>query len=315
MSQIEIITAGIHSTIQDLGRFGFRRIGVPVSGAMDAFAYQAANVLVGNDVKAAEIEFAGAGLQVVCDKDAVVAVTGGGYGLVIAGRSYPGWMSIWVRAGEPIEVVKQEAGVWGYFAVAGGLRIDSVLGSCSTYLNSGFGGYLGRCIKDGDQIWVNIQNEVVKNGGGRFLPAASRPRYNQQANIHFISGMQSHLFSLQMKQLFQASHYVVSSVSSRMGYRMSGSEIYLDSRVEILSEGVVPGCIQIPSDGQPIVLLSDCQTMGGYPKIGCVISADLPVFSQLVPESGQALFQEINFEQAIAAIQQQRRWLLYDLEE
>ena len=269
--EVSVIRAGMLTTVQDLGRAGHRAAGVPLCGAMDAFALRVANMLVGNPENTAAIEFTLAGPELVFEKDALVAVCGGDFGAL------PPWQPAMVRAGEPVRFSHARSGCRGYLALAGGLRIAPVLGSCSTFVRGGFGGWKGRALRDGDVLDAEESERRISGTwrvDGRLLPP-----YSAAPEVRVVAAAQTDEFGGE----FLSAEFEVSAQSDRMGVRLKARALARRTTDGVPSATVVPGTIQVPPDGQPIVLMADAQTIGGYPQIAHVISVDLPLVAQLCP--------------------------------
>jgi len=269
--EVSVIRAGMLTTVQDLGRSGHRAAGVPLSGAMDSFALRVANLLVGNPENTPGIEFTLAGPELLFAEDALVAVGGGNFGTL------PPWQPALVRSGERVKLGGARRGCRGYLAVAGGFRITPVLGSCSTFLRGGFGGWKGRAFRDGDVL--EAAGSPRRIAGKWRIDERILPPYSAAPEVRVVSGAQADEFG---DGLF-STEFEVSSQSDRMGVRLKGSGLARRMTREAASATVVPGTIQVPPDGQPIVLMADAQTIGGYPQIAHVISVDLPLVAQLRP--------------------------------
>ena len=270
--------SGPFTTIQDKGRFGWVHMGVPVSGAMDDFAYTCANLLVGNrkDLPALEITLSGPELEALDTVD--IAVTGADMTLTVNGEPAPRWQTIRVRKGDRIAAGMAESGCRAYLAATGGIRVPSVMGSCSTYAGANLGGLDGRSLREGD---------ILERGEGELLRTPRRmpwfPLYSPEIHIRAIPGPQDELFSDSMG-LFFKSEFTVTDRANRMGYRMEGPVIERDAGApkSIISEASFPGNIQVPPDGHPIILMLE-QTVGGYTKIATVITPDLFRVAQAKP--------------------------------
>ena len=269
--EVNVIRAGMLTTVQDLGRTWHRAAGVPVCGAMDPFALRVANLLVGNPENAAAIEFTLAGPEIVFEKDALVAVCGGDFGAL------PTWQPAMIRAGEPLRFFHARRGCRGYLAVAGGLRITPVLGSCSTFVRGGFGGWKGRALRDGDVLEAGDAERRIS--GTWRVDDRILPEYAPAPEVRVVAGSQADEFGGE----FFSTEFEVSSQSDRMGVRLKGGALERRTTEGVPSATVVPGTVQVPPDGQPIVLMADAQTIGGYPQIAHVISVDLPLVAQLRP--------------------------------
>lgn len=291
---------GFLTTVQDLGRQGCERYGVPVSGAMDRLALMAANALVGNPLEAAGLEFALSGpVFRLSGAGGLVAAGGRGFNLRIGGQPIPLWMAAWVRAGETISLQAAGSG-WGYLAVGGGINVPQVMGSRSTYLRGGFGGLNGRSLQAGDIL------ELGPGGAydlaGQELPDGLLPAYSDHPLLDVILGPQMQAFSKAALAAFLGGEYALTAACDRMGYRLAGPKLahLLKGGADVLSEGIPLGAVQVPGDGQPIVLMADRQTAGGYAKIGVVSSASLPLLAQCPPGAGSVRFRAVSVEEAQA---------------
>ncbi len=273
---------GPQTTLQDLGRSEYQRFGVPVSGPMDEVALQAANLLVGNPPAAAGLEFALRGPELLADSDCLVAVCGADSWLSVDRRKLPGWMGVRVRAGQKIQAVLGQNGAWGYLAVSGGLAAPPVLGSASTYLRGGFGGLDGRALQEGDWLASRSEGRFAGQYAGSRLREMGWLTVSQDIEVGVVPGPQEEWFGEAGLAVFFNSQFCILTESDRMGYRLEGVEVPR-RKGEMLSEGMVMGSIQVPPSGQPIVMMADRPTTGGYPKIGTVMRADLPRLAQLRP--------------------------------
>jgi antagonist of KipI len=295
---LETLDVGGLATLQDSGRTGWRRFGVPASGPMDLFAFRAANALAGNPPGSAVIE-AGLGDAVFQAKqDCILAIAGAGYRLSIYIWELPLWSSYFVRAGRNIHLSKTEGGLWAYLAIAGGFQSEPVLGSRSTYLRGQFGGVEGRPLEPGDILRTGPLPRLSPELAARTLPEAARPKYSDHPTIDVIMGPQTDFFTDAVVEAFLSGEYSISLTSDRMGYRLEGPPLRRQDEVELISEGMSFGAIQVPSGGQPIVMMADCPTTGGYPKIGTVASAHLPLLAQCVPGKSRVRFRAATVEGA-----------------
>jgi len=282
---LTVLEGGLLTTVQDLGRWGYQRYGVPVAGAMDACALQAANRLVGNEPGEAALEITVAGPTLQASDNCLVAVTGGDLGPRVNGRPLPMWLAVFVRRGSVIDFAGRRSGARAYLAVAGGIAVPPVLGSRATYLSGGFGGYQGRALRAGDVLPLGHAPADLLALAGQGLPPEARPVYAEAPTVHAIPGPQDDYFTTEALATFFASEYVVSATADRMGYRLQGPRLAHRGPAEIISTGMVTGAVQVPADGQPIVLMADHQTSGGYPVIATVVSADIPLLAQCLPGS------------------------------
>lgn len=280
--------AGPLTTVQDLGRTGYERYGVPVSGALDELALRAANALVGNAPDAAGLEIP-ATVALTASADALMAVCGAGeLNVRVNGRSRPAWTALFARERQTIEV-NAAPGRWAYLAVSGGIEAPLVLGSRATYLRGGFGGWEGRALQSGDRLPIGPATVSPASAAGRTIPAAQRPPYSEHLAVEVILGPQLGHFSHAALETFLSAEFSISAEADRMGYRLSGPSI-APTQADILSEGMPLGAVQVPASGQPIVMLADRPTTGGYPKIATVIRADVPLLAQCPPGAGRVQF-------------------------
>ncbi|MCE5209485.1 MAG: biotin-dependent carboxyltransferase family protein [Chloroflexi bacterium] len=305
-----IHSAGFLTSIQDAGRFGYEKYGIPCSGPMDRFALYAANLLVGNSWDAAGLEFCISGPALVMGDDCLIAAAGSGFSLVVNGRPMPFWMSIFARRGDYLEFSRSGDGNWGYLAVSSGIALPLLMGSRSTYLKGKIGGLQGTILKNGDILPLFPQPDSIYPLAGRCVLPESRPVYQTQPTIHVIPGPQDERFTSTGLDTFYNSLYHISSTSDRMGYRLDGPQVEHTSGADMLSDGMAFGSIQVPANGQPIVMMSEHPTTGGYTKIATVISADLPVLAQCVPGVDSVRFAPVTIEIA----QQRYRRLINNLE-
>ncbi len=300
---IEIISPGFLTTIQDLGRQGYQRLGVPVSGAMDSFALGAANALVGNPADAAVLEMTLVGPSILFRSAALIAITGGNLHPILyapdLGRwDVPLWTALYVRPGSVLEFGERQMGCRTCVAVAGGIATPPIMGSRSTYLAGEFGGYEGRALKSGDVLSVNPPRGHPSNLAGRWLPEAGIPNYSDSPTVRVILGPQDDYFDSHSVHLFLSQEYQVGLLSDRMGLRLQGPSLQHTGAKEIISSGIALGAIQVPPDGQPIILMADRQTAGGYPVIATVIRADIPLLAQCVPGQSRVRFRAVTLDEA-----------------
>lgn len=271
---LTVVSAGAYASIQDRGRIGFRRIGVPWSGALDPNLLAIANALAGNPVNHPAIECFDGGQQFRADQGPVRVAIAGDARLEISGpdgtRAADAWRSHVLEAGESLRIGRMDAGRIVMLAVAG-LAIPEAMNSTSTYVRAGLGGWQGRPLSHGDSLPVDTPGPA---------PARSLPEPLQYGDspIRLVLGPQHDHFTRSALDTFLAQTYTISTAADRMGIRLDGAPIDHDPGRghEIVSDAIVPGAIQVPGNGLPIVLLADAQTAGGYPKIATVITADLP---------------------------------------
>jgi biotin-dependent carboxylase-like uncharacterized protein len=283
---------GMLTLIQDEGRFGAHRLGLSTGGPADPLAFHWANRLCGNKLGVSALEVSVGGLVLEANVATRIAVCGAHMPLTINHRAKSLWRSHQVKPGDRIELGFANEGVRAYFSVAGGFDIPTIFGSASTVVRESMGGLNGGKLQSGDVL------PCKENLNGRcfMLPRAYRPLYGHHAMLRVIPGYQQHSFSRQQQRRFFSHEYFVSAYSDRMGCRLEGAAISVDID-GILSEGICHGAIQIPPDGQPIVLMNDRQTIGGYPKLGSVLSLDVAQLAQLKPGS-KVSFELITVEEA-----------------
>ena len=306
---LEVLEWGMLTTVQDLGWCGHQRYGVPVAGAMDPFALQVANALVGNSLGEAALELTIVGPILRVTESCLIAVTGADLGLRVNGRPLPSWMAVFVRRGWIIGFGERKRGCRAYLAVAGGIDVPLIMGSKSTYLRGGFGGFQGRALREGDLIPVGQTASHLPSLAGQEFPPDRIPDYSDTPEVHVVLGPQDDYFTEEGIKAFLSSGYKVSPISDRMGYRLQGAEIVHQGQTDIISDGIVLGAVQVPADKQPIVLMADRQTTGGYPKIATVISADIPLLAQCVPGASTVTFKAIAVEEAQARYREMMRFL------
>jgi antagonist of KipI len=306
---LEVLEGGMLTTVQDLGRYGYERYGVPVAGAMDQFALQAANLLVGNPPDMAALEITIAGPTLRATEQCLIAVTGADLSLQVNKWEMPPWMAVFVRRGWVIEFSDRRSGCRAYLAVAGGIDVAPVTGSRSTYLSGGFGGFDGRPLRQGDLIPLGEVSFHLPSLASRSFPLNLIPNYSDVPEIHAVLGPQDDYFADEGIAAFLSGEYQVSPTSDRMGYRLQGPEIAHKERADIISDGIALGSVQVPADRQPIVMMADHQTTGGYPKIATVISADMSLLAQCMPGTSTVTFEAITVEEAQARYREMMRAL------
>lgn len=299
MSGLKLLAAGPLALVQDpLGRIGYQRFGVPVSGALDSTSLRVANLVVGNADTAAGLEvfYKGPVLEVGADSARIAVVgaslvvrSGDGERRIASGRS------VQVRRGERIEMGACEGGLVAYLAVEGGIAAEPFLGSRATYLRAGFGGLDGKAVRKGDVL--PLARESVAERAER-----QAPKWDLSApgRVRVVPGPQDDWFTARGMRTLLKTAWTVSRQSDRMGVRLDGPAIEHAKGYNIVSDGIAPGAIQVPGNGLPIVLLADRQTTGGYPKIATVASADLPAFGRLAP-GATIRFEAVTVEKAEAA--------------
>jgi biotin-dependent carboxylase-like uncharacterized protein len=288
----KVLFPGAFTTIQDLGRFGYQAFGVPVSGCLDRYAHTAANILVGNPDTAATLEMTILGPRLEVLRSCRIAIAGGDLQPVLNGSPLPQWCSVEVSAGDLLSFKGVKTGCRAYLAVEGGFDVPLMMGSRSTYPRGGIGGIDGRPLQAGDILRAADGRATA----GKAVPEAFIPPYPRDITCRVIPGPQSDFF--ENVETFYASPYEVTAKADRMGYRLKGPVLTFKPSApkSIISEAIVPGTIQIPADGQPIVLMGE-QTVGGYAKIGVVTTPDRWRLAQLRP-GDKVRFERIDIETA-----------------
>lgn len=307
---IEVIRCGAFTSIQDLGRFGLRHIGVSQAGVLDPIATQQANLLLGNEPGAAVIELIVGPLQLAFHQDCTVVVSGVDFAATIStGRAAEQHQAL--RPGHPVAIkagmqitLHRPAipGTRAYVAVSGGIDVPLVLGSRSTDMKSGFGGFYGRALQSDDALPVGRFSSPPKN-----IPYGIRPLAPSHV-LRALPGPDYDSFTPEAHQRFWMQPWGISHQSNRMGMRLNGQTLALNKPLSLLSAGVLPGDVQVPPDGLPIVLANDAQTIGGYPRIASVIQADLWQLAHMPPLTS-VYFEPVTHTVAAQARERQARYL------
>lgn len=305
MDAFRVISPGSFTTVQDRGRYSFIDRGVPPSGVLDPYAYRMANLLVGNPVDAAvlEITVMGPALEVLGEAD--VALTGAHMAVTVNQTAAPMWQTIRLGKGDVIRIRQAKSGCRSYLAVTGGIHVPPVMGSRATCVKARIGGVEGRVLRK-DDVLARLPAEPLARP--RTLPADLIPSYLPEIVLRAIAGPQEEVFASGLETFF-GGVYEVTSEADRMGYRLQGPPVHHDEGFpqSIISEPTVPGNVQLPADGQPIILLVE-QTTGGYTKIATVISTDLSKIAQAVP-GNRVRFQRVTLEEAHGFYREQARLL------
>ena len=303
-----VLRPGLLTTVQDLGRPGMQRYGVVVGGAMDTLSLRIANLLVGNDENSAGLEMTLLGSALQFEQDAVVALCGGEFSATLGEQPLPLARPVFVRKGSVLTCGPASAGCRGYLAVAGGINVPVLLGSRSTYLPGRIGGFQGRSLQTGDVIPLGEVPHSLKSfpnvpwRAGSLIPRCD----HQAATLRLLPASEHDWLTPRSRQQLFAGEYEVTPQSDRMGYRLSGSRLELETPRELLSTAVCPGVLEVPAGGQPILFMADCVTTGGYPKVGCVASVDLPRAAQLRP-GDKLRFAPISLAEAQSLLHERER--------
>jgi len=300
---LRVVQPGILSLLQDSGRKGRHRLGLTSGGPLDGTAFAWCNRLLQNPAGATAVEISLGGLKLEAAVDTSICLAGAPMPLAIDGQPQPGWEVLPVREGQRIDVGFTERGCRAYLGVAGGFHILPAFGSSATVVREGVGGLDGGPLRAGDTLPCSAGTRPRQF----YLPEAHRPRYHNRATLRLVPGYQASSFSRLQKRRLLSHSYRVSGQCDRMGYRLEGLPIHCDLD-GILSEGICMGAVQVPPDGQPIVLLNDRQTIGGYPKIGSALSLDCAQLAQLTP-GGSVHFAAISQHAARRALHLARTYL------
>jgi antagonist of KipI len=294
LAVVEVLEAGVLTTVQDGGRAGYRRVGVSGAGPMDARAHAAANRAVGNAAGAAALECTVVGPTLAFLAPLRFAVAGADLGAVLERADLGSWpvppgAGVLARPGNVLRFTGARRGTRAYVALQGGIEVPLVLGSRATDLASGFGGLAGRALVASDRL-------AVCAARARDLRESRPEMATRSATVRVVLGPQAEHFDARGLSSFLDGTWRVSATSDRVGCRLEGDALRHAGPAEILSDGMVPGSIQVPPDGRPIVMMADGPTTGGYPKIATVVSADLPLLGQLVPGEGEVRFEAVRIE-------------------
>jgi antagonist of KipI len=308
MSLIEVRAPGLLTTVQDLGREGFGSMGVSPSGAADAVALRVGNRLAGNAQGLAGLEMTLLGGTFFFREAAVAALTGSDFAPALDNRRVETWSSVEIRAGQTLQLGPTRAGARCYLCVRGGIDVKLFLGSASTHLLSGIGGFEGRALRKGDVLKVGRAIEAFRTFRKRNLARRALEKLAPRKVLRVTAGPQSDWFSKEEQKMFYAGTYRVTEESNRMGLRLEGAAIASASGGEMISEGVSLGAVQITASGLPIILFVEQQTTGGYPKIANVISADMSSLGQLRPRD-EIRFELVKMETARALLAEREELL------
>ena len=296
METIEVVEGGLFTSVQDLGRYGYQRYGVPVSGAMDPYSLRLANILLGNPEGAAALEITLVGPKLKFLANTTIALGGADLAPRLNGSPVPPWQSFRVAKGSLLTFDGPRSGVKSYLAVPGGIDVPVVMGSRSTYSQGSLGGHEGRSLKPGDRISV-LRKDAGSYPNSATIPRSLVPGREHDFRIRVVMGPQADAFTPEGIAVFFSSTYTVSQKSNRIGYRLQGPAVDHLKSADIISDGVTFGAVQITGDGLPVVLMADRGTTGGYTKIGAVISVDIGELAQTLP-GDHITFQAVSVEEA-----------------
>jgi antagonist of KipI len=306
-SAIRVIKPGMLTTIQDAGRWGFQALGVPVAGPMDPVSHRLANALVGNVREAAALEITLLGPELEFEDERLAAVAGAEFELTLDGRQVPYSAPFIVSAGSRLRFGERRRGARAYLAISSGIAVPPLLGSRSTHLVSAMGGVGGRALTAGDRLPLGDPQRVEGTALAPQPAAVALP--DRHARIRVMPGPQREHFTNDVLEVLQSAPYTIGQNSDRMGFRLEGPCLAHARGADIISDATPLGALQVPASGQPILLMADRQTTGGYAKIATVISADIAVAGQLGP-SDTIEFAVCTLLEAMAALIAQERTLM-----
>ena len=308
MSAVIVLKPGLLTTIQDRGRWGWQAQGVPVAGPMDPCSHRLANALAGNDPGAATLEVTLIGPELEFEDERVVAVAGAEFEMTVDARGVPANSAFVVASGSRLRFGARTRGSRAYVAVAGGIAVPIVLGSRATHLISAMGGLEGRALKGGDRLPLGDPMRARRAMSVQPLtPIVALP--GTHAHIRVLAGPQQDYFTRDALDVLQSGPYAISHQSDRMGFRLDGPALAHARGADIISDATPLGVLQVPASGQPIVLMADRQTAGGYPKIATVIAADMSIAGQLGPGDTMT-FSVCSLADALSALIAQERALM-----
>jgi len=304
---ITILKPGMMSSLQDLGRWGFQQFGVPIGGAMDKVSATLANIICGNDENEAVIEMTLHGASFMFNESACCAIVGGGCKAFVGDDELPFNRLLWIPAFSTIRTTASAQGCRSYLAVSGGFKVEKILGSASTYTPSGIGGMDGRNLATGDMLSFKREQDFQATSTLKMLPSGIGISHWHTANlvsemstvliVHAIMGPEFDLFNSSSQENIFNSEFSISSQSNRMGYRLEGKKFALEQKTEMVSTAVTTGIVQVTHEGDPIILMADAQTIGGYPRIARICAADIPLLAQTRPGI-KIKFKEIKQEES-----------------
>lgn len=301
---IEIITPGILTTVQDFGRVGVMKNGFTQNGAMDRYSMTVANRLCGNCDSAPVLEMTVLGVTARFTQDTVICVSGADFGAKINDKPIKRNKAYKINKGDILSMGAAKSGMRAYLAVAGGIVGEYVFGSASTNLKFAFGGHFGKKLQSGDVLSIGTGAFPLGEIDKWEIPESE---YSKDAQLRVVLGPQNEMFTDEDIRLFLSQEYEVTAQSDRMGIRLSGEPLKSKNGMDIISDGIVFGSVQVPNSGEPIILMADHQTTGGYAKIATVISVDLPRASQL--SAGNTVrFKSITVEEAEQEAKKQKRF-------
>lgn len=302
MKYLKIVEAGFLTTVQDGGRYGFRGFGMPLSGAIDIYSYTLGNMIVGNDPDDASLEITLTGPAIKFPGRMTIAITGADMTPMINGKSVAMWRTLRVSRGDVLSFGLLVSGARSYVAISGGIKVPVVMGSRSTYLRGRLGGHLGRRLQAEDSVPVHpglrlFSREVI-------LPASMIPEWRKEVTLNLLPGVDYNEFPESSREILITDHFKVTNNSDRMGIRLSATPIKHSKGADVISYPLATGTIQVPGDGQAVIMLSDSQTVGGYRQIANIITADLFKAGQLKP-GDTVRFRIVTHDEALSCLKEQ----------
>jgi antagonist of KipI len=302
-----VIKPGMLTTVQDQGRWGYQSQGVPVAGPMDPLSHRLANALVGNPRHAALLEVTLLGPELEFQSERVIAICGADFHVTMDGKAVKANVPVLAAAGTRLKFGARARGARAYLAVSGGIDVPPVLGSRSTHVINALGGLDGRPLRAGDRLPLGSDARPQRTASPPADPIVPLPE--SPATVRVLAGPQADRFRSDALDVLQSAPYAVAQQSDRMGFRLEGPRLAHVGSADIISDATPLGVLQVPASGQPILLMADRQTTGGYPKIATVISADLPIAAQLAP-GDRISFAVCTARTALAALIAQERRLM-----
>ena len=301
---IRVAKPGFFTTVQDLGRYGYAHLGISPAGAADPLSFRIANLLLGNEENAPALEMTLLGATLEFDERAIVAITGSSCECKTGTDQLPLSAAFEIPARSVLQCGSMTTGARCYLAVQGGFDIPLVMGSASTLVAAHFGGFQGRRLKSGDVL------RVRKHGSSRLrgLRPGALDSQHRRGPLRVTKGAQREWFGPEAFEKLVSSTYIVSEQSDRTGLRLKGDAVRPREQSELLTDGIPLGAVQVPQDGQPIILFFDQQTTGGYPKIANVITADMHRVGQLRPRD-DVRFAEVSIAESVQVLREQEQWL------
>jgi antagonist of KipI len=290
----QVLKPGMFTTVQDMGRYHYLRYGVPISGAMDVFSLVAADDLVGNDPNDACLEITLIGPELEALTETQIAITGGTVSPKINSKIASMWETLEICEGDVVSFGRMESGCRSYLSIRGGINASLVLGSRSTFVRGGFGGIEGRQLKTGDIVDGFNASPLEAEYS---MPEELRPQLTGDYEVHVVLGPQADMFTEKGMSTFLSNPYKVSLDADRMGYRLEGPTIEHKGKADIVSDALLPGAVQVPKNGKPILIMRDAQTTGGYPKIAAATTPDVSLLGQAKPND-TIEFSKVTVQQA-----------------